>query len=96
MLRGVVAVRREANGVAQLHGQVRGGDGAAQLHGLGRGGDGAAQLHGLGRGGDGAAQLHGHGRGGDGVMTTMHAWGGQADVGVASVRVVAETLRRAQ
>ena len=83
MLRGVVAVRREANGVAQLHGQVRGGDGAAQLHGLGRGGDGAAQLH-------------GHGRGGDGVMTTMHAWGGQADVGVASVRVVAETLRRAQ
>jgi hypothetical protein len=29
-------------------------------------------------------------------MTTMHAWGGQADVGVASVRVVAETLRRAQ
>ena len=40
MLRGVVAVRREANGVAQLHGQVRGGDGAAQLHGHGRGGDG--------------------------------------------------------
>ena len=62
-------MRREANGVAQLHG-------------LGRGGDGAAQLHGLGRGGDGAAQLHGLGRGGEGVMTTMHAWGGMAD-GVA-------------
>ena len=81
MLRGIVAVRREANSVAQLHGQqARGGDSTAQLHGLGRGGGGAAQLHGLGWGGDGAAQLHGLGRGGEGVMTTMHAWGGMADV----------------
>ena len=50
-------MRREANGVAQLHGLGRGGDGAAQLHGLGRGGEGVmTTMHAWGGMADGVAE----------------------------------------